>query len=425
MKKVTKSIFLIALLVMMSAFSMTVFAEPGEGNDEVKLDFKMAGDQGFRFYISESDTETGELILSGDQWDKIYSGSVNLKPGKTYYLHAIYIVNNYNNFGYAGKFTLTGDGLMFNNNSNVLLTNKKDFKLSATGFGEYDPNLIVATNNYLESTVPLDGANWIYSSSHPKSINYVSTKIVPTQPKFTANASAINNSVSLTWNSISGATSYSVERSTTAGGPYTPVASDLTETSYTDKSVTANTTYYYIVKAKLSDTETVTSSEVSATPTNETPALDSKLKVVLEPTESLQLSVDDNLAINTNMIWTSSDNTVATVNEKGVVTALAPGNTVITVKSPDGTYTDYINVLVVEDASDYRLAIDLKVGQSARLTVDDLTNTVNATWEPMDSAIANVTSKGKVTALKKGLVLFTAEDEEGNVIGKVYVRVRE
>ncbi len=125
------------------------------------------------------------------------------------------------------------------------------------------------------------------------------------------------------------------------------------------------------------------------------------------------------------MTWTSSDNTVATVNEKGVVTALAPGNTVITVKSPDDTYTDYINVLVVEDASDYRLAIDLKVGQSARLTVDDLTNTVNATWEPMDSAIANVTSKGKVTALKKGLVLFTAKDEEGNVIGKVYVRVRE
>ena len=43
----------------------------------------------------------------------------------------------------------------------------------------------------------------------------------------------------------------------------------------------------------------------------------------------------------------------------------------------------------------------------------------------MDSAIANVTSKGKVTALKKGLVLFTSKDEEGNVIGKVYVRVRE
>lgn len=238
-------------------------------------------------------------------------------------------------------------------------------------------------------------------------------------------ASAGNSLVDLKWNLVEGATSYSVARSTTAGGPYTPIASDLTETSYTDKSVVANTTYYYIVKAKVSNTETVTSAEVSATPTTETPTIESKLKVVLEPTESLQLSLDDNLAINTNMIWTSSDNTVATVNEKGVVTALAPGNTVITVKSPDNTYTDYINVLVVEDAGDYRLAIDLKVGQSARLTVDDLTNTVNTTWEPMDSAIANVTSKGKVTALKKGLVLFTAKNEEGNVIGKVYVRVRE
>ena len=43
----------------------------------------------------------------------------------------------------------------------------------------------------------------------------------------------------------------------------------------------------------------------------------------------------------------------------------------------------------------------------------------------MDSSIANVTNKGKVAALSKGLVLSTAKDEEGNLIGRVYVRVRE
>ena len=125
------------------------------------------------------------------------------------------------------------------------------------------------------------------------------------------------------------------------------------------------------------------------------------------------------------MAWTSSNNTVAAINGNGVVTALAPGNTVITVTSVDGMYTENINVLVVEDANDYRLAVDLKVGQSSRLTIDDLTDTVKVTWTSMDSSIADVSSKGKVTALSKGLALITAKGEDGNIISKVYVRVRE
>lgn len=149
------------------------------------------------------------------------------------------------------------------------------------------------------------------------------------------------------------------------------------------------------------------------------------LKVVLEVNERLQLSVDNDLGVNTEMSWTSSDNTVVTVNENGVVSALAPGNTVITVKSVDGTYTENINVLVVEDASDYRLAVDLKIGQSCRLTIDDLTDTIKATWASMDSSVADVSRNGKVATLSKGLALITAKDETGNIIGKVYVRVRE
>lgn len=423
MKKVTRSIFLIALLVMMSVFSITAYAEPGETVSQTTLSYQLTAHNSFKFFISESDTEPGKLITSGNKHTVINSGNIKLEAGKNYYIHVEAYANSSVTAGFIGKFSLDGKEFEFSNKSKQLVTELNSFRVSKTGFGK---DYIMPTYSSNRYDAILRPAQWIWTD-YGKSAGskYFSASITSTTPVLIAQSSNINNGIDLSWNTIDNALSYSVERSATAGGPYTQIASDLTETSYTDKSVTANTTYFYIVKAKLSDTETVTSSEVSGTPTTETPTIESKLKVVLEPTESLQLSVDDNLAINTNMTWTSSDNTVATVNEKGVVTALAPGNTVITVKSPDDTYTDYINVLVVEDASDYRLAIDLKVGQSARLTVDDLTNTVNTTWEPMDSAIANVTSKGKVTALKKGLVLFNAKDEDGNVIGKVYVRVRE
>lgn len=240
-------------------------------------------------------------------------------------------------------------------------------------------------------------------------------------------ATAGNSKVDLTWDAVDKATSYTIKRSTTAGGPYTTIASNITDTSYADTDVTSGTTYYYIVSAVNADTEISDSNEASAQPTEPQtpPATEAKLKVVLEVSEALRLSVDDDLNVNTQMSWSSSDPTVATVNEKGIVTALAPGNTVITVKSVDGSYTDYINVLVVENADDYRLAIDLKIGETARLTADDFTNTANITWAPMDSAIANVTTKGKVTALSKGLVLISAKDADGNIIGRVYVRVRE
>ena len=236
-----------------------------------------------------------------------------------------------------------------------------------------------------------------------------------------------DSKVDLSWNGVSNATSYIVKRSTTAGGPYTTIAGEVTGTTYTDTGVTNGVTYYYIVAAIAQGRESGGTDEVLAEPTQTAtpPTTEAKLKVVLEVSESLRLSVDDDLNINTQMAWSSSDNTVATVNEKGIVTALATGNTVITVKSIDGSYTDYINVLVVENADDYRLAINLKVGETARLTADDFTNTANVTWAPMDSSIANVTSKGKVTALSKGLVLISAKDADGNIIGRVYVRVRE
>jgi fibronectin type 3 domain-containing protein len=89
----------------------------------------------------------------------------------------------------------------------------------------------------------------------------------PTAPAPPLNLTATggNQHVSLAWTASTGATSYNVKRATTNGGPYTTVASP-TGASYTDTTVTNETTYYYVVTAVSAGGESANSNQASATP---------------------------------------------------------------------------------------------------------------------------------------------------------------
>ena len=75
-----------------------------------------------------------------------------------------------------------------------------------------------------------------------------------------------DGAVPLRWQPSFGATSYTVKRATTSGGPYSSVASGVTGSSYTDTTVTNGTTYYYVVSAVNSAGESPNSPEDAATP---------------------------------------------------------------------------------------------------------------------------------------------------------------
>jgi acid phosphatase type 7 len=89
----------------------------------------------------------------------------------------------------------------------------------------------------------------------------------PPNPPMGLAATPGNAQVALNWNASAGATSYNVKRATTAGGPYTIIAPDITSTSYTDTTVLNGTTYYYVVSAVNVEGESPNSNEVGATPT--------------------------------------------------------------------------------------------------------------------------------------------------------------
>ncbi len=92
-----------------------------------------------------------------------------------------------------------------------------------------------------------------------------SSTSAPATPTNLAAASG-NATASLSWSASSGATTYSVKRSLTSGGPYTQVAS-VTSVSYTDSTVSNGTAYFYVVSAVNSGGESVNSSQASASPT--------------------------------------------------------------------------------------------------------------------------------------------------------------
>lgn len=228
-----------------------------------------------------------------------------------------------------------------------------------------------------------------------------------------------NQNVALSWTPFTNAEKYNIKRSTTSGGPYETIATVTSSSiTYTDKDISSDITYYYVVSVVVNGEEKLSSNEVTSAPLK----ANNILKLVLEKNEVKQLSVSEDLEDNTELTWTSSDATVATVDANGKVKALKPGDTVITCTSEDGEYTDTIKVLVV--VLDYQLAVDLLIGEKCRLTVDDAKDTAKATWVVNDPTIATVTSKGKVTAVGEGLTFITATDEDGKEIGKIFIRVR-
>jgi fibronectin type 3 domain-containing protein len=81
-----------------------------------------------------------------------------------------------------------------------------------------------------------------------------------------------NSEVALTWDAATDATTYSVYRSTdpTAIISGDPVSSDVSETNYTDTSVSNGITYYYKVTA-VADVEGEPSNGVEVTPFSEPP----------------------------------------------------------------------------------------------------------------------------------------------------------
>lgn len=125
----------------------------------------------------------------------------------------------------------------------------------------------------------------------------------------------------------------------------------LTEKTFKDSGLTANTKYSYQISAVIGEVESELSAKLDVTTAaiavtgvslNKTTA-----SVEIGKTETLTATVAPENATNKSVSWSSGDTKVATVSA-GKVTAVAAGESVITVKTADGSKTATCTVTVTE-----------------------------------------------------------------------------
>jgi fibronectin type 3 domain-containing protein len=105
---------------------------------------------------------------------------------------------------------------------------------------------------------------------------------VPAAPTALSGTPISISQINLSWTGSSGALSYQVKRSTTSGGPYTPVSVPVNTTSYSDTTgLLSSTTYYYVVSAINGSGESAGSAQAQATTLTGPPSAPTDLTAIL------------------------------------------------------------------------------------------------------------------------------------------------
>ena len=159
-----------------------------------------------------------------------------------------------------------------------------------------------------------------------------------------------------------------------------------------------------------------------------------KETLVLEvgSTERLVASFTPAEAPNKGHSWASSAAAVASVDETGLVTAVAEGNAVITATALDGGKMASCAVQVVDrivhvtqvrlDKTEELLTVGSKLQLTATVLPENATDK-SIKWTSSDDAIATVDGNGQVTALAEGTATISAVSNDGEKRGSCRITV--
>ncbi|WP_288683666.1 Ig-like domain-containing protein [uncultured Eubacterium sp.] len=155
---------------------------------------------------------------------------------------------------------------------------------------------------------------------------------------------------------------------------------------------------------------------------------DKTVTMGLNQTRQLQVKITPSDTTNKNVQWTSSNNSVATVDSNGGVTSKNSGSTIITVTTHNGLKTEFF-IEVETPVTNITLnsnEINLNPGEAFKL--DATVNPSNASnknikWISANESIATVDQSGNVTADVAGTTYISAVSADGKVVATCTVNV--
>ena len=168
-----------------------------------------------------------------------------------------------------------------------------------------------------------------------------------------------------------------------------------------------------------------------------------KREVKLNYGETMQLvaNVKPEDATNKNVIWSSSDSSLVSVSQTGVLTVNknTNGSAIVTAKSEDGSYTATVKVQVMEIDTTVRVnSISLNKGSDQiLLNNSNLTTTLTATiypsnatnqnvvWSSSNPTVATVDNNGVVTAKALGSTVISVTTEDGGKTASATIAVKK
>ena len=146
-------------------------------------------------------------------------------------------------------------------------------------------------------------------------------------------------------------------------------------------------------------------------------------------TINLSAQVSEATATDKSVQWSSSDESVATVSQNGVVLGKAPGMVQITATAKDGSgASNFIDISVDKISVEQLEAKDItiEIGQTEQIKTTITPS--NATYKDLsyyinDSDIASIDADGVVTGLKNGETTITITAQADNITTMIKVKV--
>ena len=155
-------------------------------------------------------------------------------------------------------------------------------------------------------------------------------------------------------------------------------------------------------------------------------------------TTTLAATINPSNATNKGVTWSSSNNSVAIVDQSGKVTAVGKGTATITVTTKDGGKKATCTITVTEESKPVVIPVtsvtlnktkeSLLKGKTITLVATiNPSNATNkgVTWSSSNNSVATVDQSGKVTAVGKGTATITVITKDGSKKATCTITVTE